>query len=321
MEERNEKQFIIKRILQVFTILLAVLLVILLIMDYQDNRELEAYYEGKYAEAEPLLKRQLELNQQLVQVEREYQVKINGKGTLTLLCMDMSEDIYSVIYPRLQEYGYIAMLAVSETALPGAEGCMTEEQAEELFAAGWCLCLHWNGETELEQWLAAMCQQLTDRGMDMPEQIYFERGTYDTEYDVLLAEHGLEAVVHHQESGLPALTTQTEEGIWHLGAWGWNQTNARKSMEQALEKGAGLVFTIGAKYYYDEEQFPKMLTVLAEYEAAESLYVTDVAAAYAYRGETEEARSALQQELEAEKEKLKEELAKVNQEIQELYDE
>ena len=259
------------------------------------------------------------LEQQLEQVEREYQVKINGKGTLTLLCMEMTEDIYTTIYPQMKEYGYIAMLAVSEDAFPGAEGCMEKKQVEELLEAGWCLCLYWAWETELEEWLKDMRQSLETLKLELPEQIYFERETYRAEYDELLAEYGLKVVVHHQEDGLQALATQTEEGIWHIGAWGWNQTNARNSMEQAVEEGAGLVFTIGAKYYYDEDQFPKMLTVLAEHEDAESLYVTDVTSAYAYRGEAEQAGESLRQELEAEKERLKAAFEAVNQEIAELY--
>lgn len=314
-----ETEVFVKRILQVVTVLLAAGLVVLLILEFRDRKKSEDYYEDKYIVSAPLRAQKKELERQLAQVKREYQVKINGKGTLTLLCMDLSEDIYTVIYPQMQEYGYIAMLAVSETALPGEEGYMEIEQVEELLDAGWCLCLHWNGEVELEEWLTDMRSMLETQSLEMPKQIYFERETYQTEYDDLLAEHGLEAVVHHQEEGLPALTTQTEEGIWHIGAWGWNQVNARKSMEQALEAGAGLVFTIGGKYYYDEDQFPKMLAVLAEYEAAQSLYVTDVSAAYSYRGETEEARAALQEELEAETAKLETEIAAVNKQILESY--
>lgn len=320
-KERLEKEVIIKRVLQVVSVLLVIALGVLLLIEYVDNKKQEDRLEEKYAESMPLRSQRLELEQRLQQVEREYQVKINGKGTLSMLCMDLSEDIYTVIYPQMREYGYIGMLAVSKEAFPGAEGCMEKEQVEELLDAGWCLCLYWNGETALEEWLTEMRQSLEDLTLAWPEQIYFERETYQTEYDSLLAERGVKVVVHHQESGLPALATQTEEGIWHIGAWGWNQTNARKSMEQAVEEGAGLVFTIGAKYYYDEDQFPKMLTVLAEYEDAESLYVTDVTSAYAYRGEAEKDEELLQQELEAEKERLKAELEAVNQKIAELYEE
>ena len=314
-----EKEVIIKRILQAVSALLAVGLVVLLVLEVKNNRESEEQYQDKYMETLPLLSQKRQLEQELAQVEREYQVRINGKGTLTLLCMDMTEEIYTVIYPRMEEYGYIGMLAVSEDTMPGAEGCMEAAQVEELLEDGWCLCLHWDGEKPLELWLTDMRKALETAKLPMPKQIYFERETYETTYDELLAERGLEAVVHHQEEGLPALTTQTEEGIWHIGAWGWNQVNARKSMEQALESGAALVFTIGAKYYYEEDQFTKMLAVLSEYEQAESLFVTDVSSAYAYRGETEEARGALQEELEAEREKLKAEIAAVNQQILDMY--
>lgn len=316
-----DTEVIIKRVLQVLCGLLVLVLAGLLIWEFRSEKKAEEEYADKYVEIMPLRAQKRELEQQLAQVEREYQVKIKGKGTLTLLGMDLTEDIYTVIYPQLEEKGYIAMLAVSEEALPGQEGCMDATQVNTLLEEGWCLCLHWDGEKELGAWLTDMRLKLEEQGLEMPKQIYFERETYETEYDDLLSEYGLEAVVHHQEEGLPALTTQTEEGIWHIGAWGWNQTNARKSMEKALEDGAGLVFTIGAKYYYDQEQFSSMLEVLAEYETAERLYVTDVAAAYSYRGETEEARGVLQKELEAQREKLKAEIDALNKQILEIYGE
>jgi predicted ribosome quality control (RQC) complex YloA/Tae2 family protein len=196
---------------------------------------------------------------------------------------------------------------------------MKTAQVKELLDEGWSLCLYRKEETEPGEWLTQMRQRLDDIGLEMPEQIYFERGSYRTAYDELLAEHGLEVVIHHQEPGLPALMTQTEEGIWHIGAWGWNQENARENMETAVEKGAGLVFTIGAKYYYEEEQFTKMLGVLAGCEETESLYVTDVTSAYSYRGEAESTRDAYQKELEAEREKLKAEIAAVEKKLQEAY--
>lgn len=314
-----EKELVVKRIVQAVTIVLAMILVGLLLWDYLEKKKNEEYYDIKYVEAMPLREQKQELEKQLVQVKREYQVKINGKGTLSFLCMGLTEDIYAVIYPQMKEYGFVGMLAVSENALPQAEGCMDAVKVKELLDAGWCLCLHWSGEGQLEEWLTDMQRRLEAQELEMPVQIYFERETYRAEYDELLVKHGLEVIVHHQEQGLPTLATKTEEGIWHIGAWGWNQTNARSSMDKASEVGAGLVFTIGAKYYYDEEQFPKMLKVLADYEEAESLYVMDVADAHSYREETEETRAVFQKELEAEIERLKAEIETVDKQILEFY--
>ena len=314
-------KFCVKRVLQAVTILLAFVLAGLLVQDYFETRNFDEYYEDKYRNAIPLIVQKRELEQKLTQIKKEYEIKINGKGTLTFLCMDLSESIYTEIYPRMQEQGYLAMLAVSETKLPGAEGCMSAEQVGELIDAGWSLCLHWDGSVELDEWFGNMERYLMMQNLDIPEQIYFDRGTYGTEYDELLIKHGLKAVVHHQEKGLPALVTQTEEGIWHIGAWGWNQVNARNSMERALEDGAGLVFTIGGKYYYDEEQFEKMLGVLKGYEDEECLYVADISSAYSYRREEEDAEAALQEQLEREIVNLESEVDAINRQILELYGE
>ena len=197
---------------------------------------------------------------------------------------------------------------------------MSAAQVQELTQAGWSICLYWNGEEVLEGWLTKMQEKLTQAQLDFPKLIYFEKNMYQTEYDDVVAKFGMEAIVHHQEEGLPTLTTRTEEGIWHLGAWGWNQVNARKTMEQAMVDGAGLVFSIGDKYYYDEDQFTKMLGVLAGHEDEETLFVTDVKAAYAYRSETEEERAKVQAELDAEVAKVQERIAEVEAKLQEIHE-
>jgi len=321
-EKRGDKKstFII-RMLQITTVLLTVAFVGLLIWSYFDEKKQEEELWQRYEESEPLQKKQKELRLALAELEREYQVKINGRGTLTLLFMDMTEDIYNVMYPLLNEHGFDGLLAVSETEFPGKEGCMSIEQAEELMQQGWQLCLHYNGETVLEEWLSVMETELSRWGRSVPTLICFDWNTYQEEMDVLLAEYGIEAVIRHQDNKRPLLTTQTGEGIWHIGVWGWNQVSARTTLETAVENGASLVFSVGGTYYYDEDQFPKMLKVLAEFEETDSLFVTDVTAAFGYRSQTEEEREAYKAELEAARAELQVQMDEVDRQMREIYKE
>lgn len=312
-------EFRIRRIMQWVTLVLALLLIGLLVKEYWGKQQREEYYLEKSVEAVDLRARKRELQQQRMQLEREYQVKINGKGTLTLLFTGMTEEVYTVMYPLLQEYGFCGVLAISDMEKLGTRGGLTMEQFSELLEKGWTCSLHWTGEGDLETWLAGMKAALQEKGFTMPGTIYFDWGDYQMEYDNLLADYGLEAVVHHQEDGLPGLTSNTGEGIWHICAWGWNQVNARNTLEDAVESGAGMVFSVGEDFYYDEDQFPKMLAILAGYEEEEALYVTDVSAAYAYRSETEEERESLQAQLKEETDRLDKEISQLDAQIGKIY--
>lgn len=314
-----DKDVKLKRILQIITVLLVLVLGGLILWNYLDSRKTEEQYVALSQETAPLFAKKSDLERQIEALEKEYQVRINGKGTLTLLFTELTGQIYEEMYPKMLEHNFVGVLAVSDTAFPGEDGCMTAQQLEELLQKGWSICLQWDGVDELEPWLKDMQERLKQANLEVPKLIYFETDTYQMEYDELLVEYGMEAVIHHQEEGLPTLTTRTEEGIWHIGAWGWNQMNARKNVEQAMVDGAGLVFSIGDEYYYDEEQFQKMLGVLTEHEAEESLFVTDVKAAYAYRSENEEESVGVQAELEAEVAKLQAEIDKVNSQLRELH--
>ena len=67
--------------LQVVTVLLAIAFVCLLSWSYFDEKKQEEELWQRYEESEPLQKKQKELRLALAELEREYQVKINGRGT------------------------------------------------------------------------------------------------------------------------------------------------------------------------------------------------------------------------------------------------
>ncbi len=308
------------RITAVAALCLALLLAAALVWAYAERKALTARYDGMDAEIYALQSEQRMLRDEIAALTEEYQLRIDGSACLTFVCTDLTEAIFTEVYPAMQAHGYCGMLALSQTQLPGEADCITQEQYHRMIADGWEACLLWDGEMPLGEWLPQMQECLQARGVAMPQAVYFERDTYTGAYDALLAEYDVTAVIHHQEEGLPCVSTELEEGMQHIGAMGWNQTGASDRLAQAAHSGGVLVFTIGEPYVYGALQFGKMLDKTAEYSDAQRLLVAVLSEIRAHRLEAAQESAAPRAELEAKITLLAQEIAALDEQIHAVYD-
>ncbi len=308
------------RIAAVAALCLALLLAAALVWAYAERKALTARYDGMDVEIYALQSEQRALRDEIAALTEEYQLRIDGSACLTFVCTELTESVFTEIYPIMQAQGYCGMLAVSQVQLPGEADCITLEQCHRMMADGWEVCLLWDGEIPLEQWLPQMQECLQARGFAMPQAVYFERDTYTGAYDALLAEYDVTAVIHHQEEGLPCVSTEMEEGMQHIGAVGWNQTGASDRLAEAAHSGGVLVFTIGEPYVYGASQFGKMLDKTAEYSDAQRLLVAALSAVKAHRLEAEQESAAPRAELEAKIALLTQEITALDEKIHAVYD-
>lgn len=299
---------------------LTALLDVALVWDHFERKAIAAYYYGMDDAIYDLQFEQYALAGRIEELQSEYQLRIDGSACLTIVCTELTESIYTEVYPDMQKHGYTGILALSEKQLPDAADCITSEQFRRMTEDGWGICLLWDGETALEQWLPEMQHRLQARGLPMPQELYFERDTYTKTYDTLLAQYGIDTVVHHQEEGLPYVTTQLEEGVQHIGAMGWNQTGSSDRLARAAHSGGILVFTIGDPYVYHDSQFVKMLDKVDEYCTSSRVLVTDFSAASTHRLSAQQLGAAHRAELEEEIAKVQQQIAALDEEIQAVFD-
>ena len=118
--------------LLILILLMAGALGLLLWRDVAEQRRQRTESAQREEQLRPLRVEKTQLEQELEDLENEYNLMATGAGTVTVLFTDLDERIYTDIYPTMKEYGFAGMLAISSDYLPDGEGRMTSEQIREL---------------------------------------------------------------------------------------------------------------------------------------------------------------------------------------------
>lgn len=262
--------------LLILILLMAGALGLLLWRDVAEQRRQRTGSAQREEQLRPLRVEKTQLEQELEDLENEYNLMATGAGTVTVLFTDLDERIYTDIYPTMKEYGFAGMLAISSDYLPDGEGRMTSEQIRELLGAGWGCCPTWQTGESLQsvQYLDTV---LTELGASSSNTVYFEDGAYSQAYDGELAQAGYTSVIHHGEDALPLVTSEVSGQVWHPGAVGLQGEEPRYRLEDAVEQKGNIIFTVSyvrEDEMYDPNPFGSMLDYLAEYSARSELTVT-----------------------------------------------
>lgn len=311
-----------RKILPIVTIVLAVGLFAFVwgVQKQEDKKAVQ--YEKMYEQRRPLTVKKEQIEQKLEELENAYEKSKAPNAITQVLFTEMDEQVYSLCYPIMQEYEYVGILALSPTEFPGEEGCMTVEQFQELMNAGWKICITWQNDTEVNNWLTNLQNKMTVLGIEQGQTMYFPQGTYNAELDATLQDLGFSiAVISKTEEETP-LQLQYEEGVWHVGAVGLMSSKPRLWLREAVAQDANIAFLVGFQLeteLFNERSFRSMLNCFDEYEATEELVITDVDVAKEYyhtrsAGINPELESQYQQEKAA----LEAELADVKKQLEEI---
>lgn len=302
----------------VAAVLLAGLLVFFLWQEKKVEKEKETLFVEMEKEMRPLDLQKRKLRQELDDLEKAYTKASQGMASLVLLFTDMDEIIYTEIYSKMKEYGFIGMLTLSENQVPGQAGCVSKQQFEELIEAGWKCCLRWEKDMDTSEWLLSARKVVSETGIPQPETVYFPQGTYDSRIDNFLKRQGFTIAVHHGEEDLPLTVLESGEGIWQPGAFGWNQNGVSPLLSDAVSQRGNLVFTIGSDSQSEEylgEDFSAMLRTVGKYCDSNELMVTDLITAREYRRNLEGSQEGLAQDFEENKAELEEQIEEVDRAI------
>jgi len=305
----------------ILSLILAVGLGFSIWKERQENREILRKAAELEKELGPLEVERNRLQQELISLKKDHKDALEGDGSIVLLFTDLSEAVYTDIFPKMKGYGFTGMLAVSALQYPGQEGCMSTEQFQSLLNAGWSCCLKWDADAEPREWFKSCEEIIRITGIGEPNAVYFPADAYDSGKDSFLAGKGFGIAVHHGEEGLSLIASEAEEGLWHSGAMGWNQSGAEPMLEEAAVQGGNLVFTVGSdsqNEQYAEEAFANMLWQVNEFHKNEGLRVCSLSEAREYRKEVGEAGNQEEEgyreqrrELEAEIQELEEEMERI----------
>lgn len=311
-----------KRIVVVATAVLLLGLVIFVSIVNKEEQKTAQKYEKIDDARRPLLVKKQEIEQQLVDLDKNYEANKVPKGTTQVIFTGLEADVYNICYPIMKEHEYTGTLAISLNQLPGMEGLMTVEQFQELVKEGWDICIKWDAETPVNTWWPELQKQVEQLEMETGSVVYFTTGTYTGELDAKLVEMGFSIVVHHGEESGSLIQLNDEEGLWHLGAVGLMGEKPKLRLTEAIAQKGNITYLVGFELEderYDERSFRSMLGYFETYETNLELIVSNMEEArqhyreraVVYEQAKEEEYKKARADLEAELSKVKEELAEL----------
>lgn len=319
------RRFGIEKVLKdaaiIVTAILAVVMVCFFWAEDAEKKQMQEAYGAMQKEIRPLELELYGLQQELADIKEEEAKETLGVGSMVLLFTDLSEIIYTDVYPQMEKYGFKGVLALGNGRTPGAEGCMNEEQFNELLKAGWECCLRWDTGMDEKKWPVYSRRLARIAKITRPESVYFLRDSYDSAVDEMLEKQGFSIAAHHGEKDVPLIATEAQEGLWHPGAMAWNGSDASVMLEETMAQRGNLIFTVGQdspEEEYQKDVCETMLGRIHEYCEAGELQVMTLSEAAEYREALKEKQDKLETENGGRKTELENQIDELERRIKEI---
>lgn len=206
-------------------------------------------------EISPLESEQSDLQLRKFRLIDQYMAEAPYGANIAIIILDMSERVYTDIYPLVEHETRThlsAILAISDEHMPGEEGQITQQQLDEMLAAGWSYAVYWAGTEKVDEvdadgfdaYLAMMADKLSALGLTMPDTVIFNNDVYSDGYDAVLEKYGVGFAVHAGKSAYPLVDKEIDaegEGkILHPGMIGWNESGYGRNFLVKIETETGV---------------------------------------------------------------------------------
>lgn len=300
-----------KRIRSIIVYILIVLVAAaVVVLRASDHSEEQAREDAAIALAEarrPYLAERAEVASAIALIDAQGRGDAGHVPTLHLLFAEPDARIMTDAVPLMESYGYVAMVAVSEDAFPGDEGCLTVEQLTQLTAQGWGVCLSAGADTDIP----ALHARMLAAGIAAPQAVYFPDGDGTLENEEAILSLGIPVVIQY---GAPHPADAKSGALRYLVARGTLDSANSAAFDSAMAGRTGMVLTEGwqrSRELFTQSDFQANLEFFEEYENSGQAKVMAVGAAH----EEYVAAEAAWQQSEQDRQKRREELAKRLEEL------
>lgn len=271
----------------------------------------------------PYKVQQNNLETEISDLEKEYEAVVNGKGNLVFIFKELNDKFYSSMKTKMAEKSMTGVMLLSKNQFPGMDNCISMDEFSNLISIGWDYYIAWEEGQTKEEWISYWADKLGEVGLVMPKVVYFDKNMYNEEYEEYLLGNGFEAVVTQGVSGKYMITTGCDEELWDICAIGWNNMEAQNLMQQAVNNGGTIAFTVGFHALgeeYEQDDFNAMIDTLSSYVKRDRIQITDVVEAKIYEStismEMMEEREIISLKIKEKEEELK----SIKDEMKKIYD-
>lgn len=321
---------------------------------YQIEHKDKESMKDLYSEVEPLQRQREALVAERDSLEVDYALQMRDVGTVQLLIEELSDKVFTEVYPLMRDRGIVGVLGVNTKEYPGSIKRMPKDQFSRLLMDGWGSCLMFEKNQNFTRWYTNLSNLMTRDGFPVPTAVFFPEGTYDESFNEELIACGITTVILPAADGRSTTVTPVDGDLWFTGAMPWNYTGVTTDTELlARTDGANLTFTMSFTNLwdaYEKEPFIRVLdnwlsmlyvedpleelikpsptpnptdptvTVTPEDQLLMPLLKTsNYESARAAHLEAEISNEGLQSELESRKRDLDEQIAALDEQIREIY--
>ena len=274
--------------------------------------------DTKYELIRPLENRKSDISLELDALEREYDLKLNGKAQTFLLFSDFDTKYFKEVTTLLDKYGYYGTLILSEKCFPSKEGYLTIDEFNTLIKKGWNYCILYENAEQFDY-----LHRLFEVNGMRTDTVYFKNGTYDTNIDNQLIALDYKSVVHHGENGINLFKDDVNNGIWHVGNMGIVGPSPKSKLIDAIDVYGAFSYTISfnednEEEYYDYETLTLVMNSFNTFVNKDSLKVTDLERGLVDRQEIIDNYTTNKKVYDEKKAKLNKELVEIKKQIEEL---
>lgn len=277
--------------------------------------------ETNYEEIRALEIKKSDLLLEIDLLERDYDIRLNGKALVFLLFADFNTEYYDEITGLLDKYEYYGTLILSEECFPDKEGYLSVEQFNELIKKGWNYCILYDNEEQFDY-----LNKLFEVNGMKTDTVYFNKGKYNTQLDNKLKSLGYKSIVHHGENNINMYKDDIDNGIWHVGNMGIVGSAPKAKLLDTVEVYGAFSYTISfnknnKEEYYDYETLDLVMDSFNTLVNKDALQVTDLERGYQYKKEITDNYKTNKDTYTKQKEKLNKELKEIEKQIKELESE
>ena len=243
-------------------------------------------------------------------------------ATEQLLFLELDPRLMSEALPAMLSREIPGVLGLYEGNYPGDPGRISREDFDRLLAAGWGLCLVYDGGDDFAAWDAAVGQRLAALGVSKPGVIYFQEGDYRADREEALIAAGYTVAVHHGENFLPLIAEDSDGALWLPGAHPWNYSGVRDQIRSVVEKGGEHCYTIRfseGREIFEPGAFENMLNFIQPFREAGELQVTGFPLARELHDPLRNGAAAAREAWEQENAEIEGRIRALDEEIQAIY--
>ncbi len=267
------------------------------------------------AEIEPLKYERVELEAELANIEKSYSAEANGVASFCLIMADMSADIYKVILPEVQRFGYVGNLAVSDPAQIGSEGKLSAGEIRSLSAEGWSVIAAWDGTGDAAAHYVAIMAAVQNCGAEFYPAVLFTGERLESSHAAALLGAGAKQIILPETAEIAdELKKATDSGVIRSAEWDRDGGNVVILSGIALHED--VVFTASADGI-NLALFKSMLDMLKMYES--NIKVNTLGGRLSYREEAMRELAAIAEASAAREAAIEARIAEIKREINELY--